>query len=148
MTDLRRRFMDDMTLHGMAPTTQKVYVHAVKQLAAHYGRSPDQLSEQELRDYFLYLANEKQVASSTLRLQIFAVKFLYTRTLQKPWPTLKILRARPQQYISVAHMRATGLRCTASSRLASFGSSTTGSFCCGLPRRIFSVGQGLCSVLV
>ncbi len=82
MTDLRRRFMDDMTLHGMAPTTQKVYVHAVKQLAAHYGRSPDQLSEQELRDYFLYLANEKQVASSTLRLQIFAVKFLYTRTLQ------------------------------------------------------------------
>jgi len=101
MTDLRRRFMDDMTLHGMAPTTQKVYVHAVKQLAVHYGRSPDQLSEQELRDYFLYRANEKQVASSTLRLQIFAVKFLYTRTLQRPWPTLKILRGRPQQKLPV-----------------------------------------------
>ncbi len=101
MTELRRRFMDDMTLHGMAPTTQKVYVYAVKQLAAHYGRSPDQLSEQELRDYFLYLANEKRVASSTLRLQIFAVKFLYTRTLQRPWLTLKILRGRPQQKLPV-----------------------------------------------
>ena len=58
MTDLRRRFKDDMTLHGLAPTTQKVYVHAVKQLAEHYGRSPDQLSEQELRDYFVYLVKK------------------------------------------------------------------------------------------
>jgi integrase/recombinase XerD len=79
MTDLRRRYMDDMTLYGLAPTTQKVYVHAVKQLAEHYGRSPAMLSEQELRDYFLYLAEKKRVASSTLRIQIFAIKFLFTK---------------------------------------------------------------------
>jgi len=101
MTDLRRRFMEDMTLHGMAPTTQKVYVHAVKQLAEHYGRSPEELSEQELRDYFMYLAEKKRVASSTLRVQIFASKFLYTKTLQRPWPTLKLLRARPQHKLPV-----------------------------------------------
>ena len=51
MTDLRRRYLDDMTLHGLAPTTQKVYVHAVEKLAQHYGRSPALLSEQELRVY-------------------------------------------------------------------------------------------------
>jgi hypothetical protein len=39
----------------LAPATQKVYAQAVEQLAAYYQRSPDRLSEQELRDYFTYL---------------------------------------------------------------------------------------------
>ena len=101
MTELRRRFIDDMTLHGLAPTTQNVYVNAVRQLAARYRRSPDQLSEQELRDYFTYLIKEKRLASSTLRTQIFGIKFLYTKTLQKPWPTLKLLRARRREKLPV-----------------------------------------------
>jgi integrase/recombinase XerD len=101
MTELRRRFMDDMTLHGLAPTTQKVYVNAVRRLAGRYRRSPDQLSEQELRDYFTYLIKQKRLASSTLRTQVFAIKFFYAKTLQKPWPTLKLLRARRQEKLPV-----------------------------------------------
>ena len=101
MTELRKRFMDDMTLHGLAPTTQNIYVNAVKQLAAHYRQSPDQISEQQLRDYFTYLIKEKRLASSTLRTQIFGIKFLYTKTLQKPWPTLKVLRARRREKLPV-----------------------------------------------
>jgi hypothetical protein len=60
---------------------------ALGRLAERYRRSPDQLSEQQLRDYFTYLIKEKRLASSTLRTQIFAIKFFYTKTLQKPWPT-------------------------------------------------------------
>ena len=101
MTELRKRFMDDMTLHGLAPTTQNIYVNAVKQLAAHYRQSPDQISEQQLRDYFTYLIKEKRLASSTLRTQIFGIKFLYTKTLQRPWPTLKVLRARRREKLPV-----------------------------------------------
>jgi len=101
MTELRRRFVDDMTLHGLAPTTRDVYVNAVQQLAAHYHRSPDQLGEQELRDYFTYLINKKRLAASTLHTYIFAIKFLFTKTLQKPWPTLKLLRARKREKLPV-----------------------------------------------
>lgn len=101
MSELRRRFLDDMTLHGLAPTTHKVYLNAVEQLAAHYQRSPDQLSEQELRDYFTYLVKTKCIAESTLKTYIFAIKFLYTKTLQKPWPTLKLLRARKREKLPV-----------------------------------------------
>lgn len=101
MTELRRRFLDDMTLHGLAPTTHKVYLNAVVQLAAHYHRSPDQLTEQELRDYFTYIVTKTQIAQSTLKTYIFAVKFLYTKTLQKPWPTLKLLRARTREKLPV-----------------------------------------------
>jgi hypothetical protein len=60
MTELRRRFVEDMTLHGLAPTTRNIYVYAVQQLAAHYRRSPDQLGEQELRDYFTYLIDKSE----------------------------------------------------------------------------------------
>lgn len=101
MTELRRRFVDDMTLHGLAPTTRKVYLQAVQQLAAHYHRSPDQLSEQDLRDYFTYLINKRRLAASTLHTHIFAIKFFFTKTLQKPWPTLKLLRARKREKLPV-----------------------------------------------
>lgn len=97
MTELRRRFVEDMTLHGLAPTTRNVYVYAVQQLAAHYHRSPDQLGEQDLRDYFTYLIHKKRLAASTLHTQIFAIKFFFTKTLNKPWPTLKLLRARKRE---------------------------------------------------
>jgi site-specific recombinase XerD len=101
MTELRRQFLDDMTLHGLAPTTHKVYLNAVEQLAAHFGRSPDELTEQELRDYFTYLVKKKRIAESTLKTYIFAIKFLYTKTLEKPWPTLKLLRARKREKLPV-----------------------------------------------
>ena len=101
MSELRRRFVEDMTLHGLAPTTRNVYVNAVQQLAAHYHRSPDQLGEQELRDYFTYLIDKKRLAASTLHTYIFAIKFFFTKTLQKPWPTLQLLRARKREKLPV-----------------------------------------------
>jgi integrase/recombinase XerD len=65
MTALRRRMAEDLQLRGLAPRTQQCYLDAVKHLAQHYRRAPDHISEEELRHYFLYLLNEKQVAEST-----------------------------------------------------------------------------------
>jgi integrase/recombinase XerD len=50
MTELRRRMIQDMELRGLKENTQKAYVDAVKDLAGHYNRSPDVLSEEELRE--------------------------------------------------------------------------------------------------
>ncbi len=62
MTPLQQRMIEDMQLRGFSARTQDCYVAAVRQLAGHYHRSPDQLTEEDLRQYFLYLANEKKVA--------------------------------------------------------------------------------------
>ena len=51
-----------MQLRGVSARTQECYARAVRQLAEHYHRSPDHLTEEDLRQYFLYLANEKRVA--------------------------------------------------------------------------------------
>ena len=62
MTALRRRMLEDMQLRGFSARTQGCYVAAVRQLAEHFHRSPDLLTEDDLRQYFLHLANEKKVA--------------------------------------------------------------------------------------
>lgn len=77
MTELRHRMIADMKLHGLAPGTPKVYVNAVSRLAGYFHRSSDQLSKQDLREYLTYLVETKKVPSSTLRAEIFGVKFLF-----------------------------------------------------------------------
>ncbi|MCP4362887.1 MAG: site-specific integrase [Chloroflexi bacterium] len=55
MTPLRQRMLADMQLRGLAPKTQDAYLRAVRQLAAYFNKSPDQVTEEEIRAYFLYL---------------------------------------------------------------------------------------------
>src|SRR4030065_585060 len=58
MTRLRQRMLEDMQLRGLSARTQGCYVAAVRQLAEHYHRSPDAITEEELRQCFLFFANE------------------------------------------------------------------------------------------
>ncbi len=60
MTPLRQRMIEDMQLRGLSEITQDRYVRAVRQLADHYNKSPDKITEEELRQYFLYLKNDKK----------------------------------------------------------------------------------------
>ena len=92
MTPLRQRMLEDMQLRGLAVRTQASYLAAVRQLAVHYDKSPDQLTEEQLRQYFLYLRNEKHVAPNTSNVALNAVKFLYVHTLQRPWPLGDLVR--------------------------------------------------------
>ena len=62
MTQLRQRMIEDMQLRGYSARTQEAYARAVRQVAEHYHRSPDKVTEEELRKYFLHLANEKKWA--------------------------------------------------------------------------------------
>jgi integrase/recombinase XerD len=101
MNALRRRMLEDLQLRGLAPKTQQCYLDAVKHLAHHYRRAPDQISEEELRQYFLYLITEKQVAESTLRIHLYGIRFFYERTLQRPWPVFELIRPRKRQKLPV-----------------------------------------------
>jgi integrase/recombinase XerD len=101
MTALRRRMLEDLQLRGLAPRTQPCYLEAVKHLAQHYRRAPDHISEEELRQYFLSLLNEKQVAERTLRIHLYGIRFFYERTLQRPWPVFARIRPRHRPKLPV-----------------------------------------------
>jgi len=132
MSELRNRMMADMQLHGLAPGTQKVYLDAVERLARHYQRSPDRLSEQNLRDYFTYLVEKKRIGHGTLKTQIFGVKFLFDKTLQRPWPTLRFLRARPRAKLPVVLDRQEAQRLIGLIECPSARMCVTLTYSCGL----------------
>ena len=84
MSPLRARMIEDMTLAGLAEGTQQAYARAVRQLAAHYRRSPDQLSEEEVRAYLLDL-RQRGVARGTFQISQYGLRFLYHHTLGRSW---------------------------------------------------------------
>ena len=94
MTALIHRMREDLQLRGLAPTTQQCYLEAVKHLAQYYRRAPDQISAEEIRQYFLSLIKEKKAAASTLRIHRYGLRFFYERTLQRPWPVFDLVRPR------------------------------------------------------
>jgi site-specific recombinase XerD len=93
--------IDDMQLKGLSASTQVGYLNAVRRLAEHYHRSPDQLSEEDLRQYFLYLAKEKKVARSTATIAICGIKFFYEQTIGQQWSTLHLVRPPRGQKLPV-----------------------------------------------
>jgi integrase/recombinase XerD len=101
MSPLRQRMIEDMQLRGLAPLTQRAYLRAVRELARYYHKSPDQISEEELRQYFLYLHHEKHLARSTTTVIISGLKFFFEHTLRTPWPSLDLLRPRPAHTLPV-----------------------------------------------
>jgi len=65
MTALRQKLIDELELRGLAPQSKYNYISAVRRLAAHYQQSPDQLTDEQIKAYLLYLIREKQRARAT-----------------------------------------------------------------------------------
>jgi len=97
MTPVRKRMIEDLQLKGMGERTQQMYVRAVRQLSEHYNKSPDRITEEELRDYFLYTKNVKQWARSTSTIAICGIKFFYENTVKRDWTTLSLVRAKREK---------------------------------------------------
>jgi integrase/recombinase XerD len=101
MTALRQRMIECLQLRGLSARTQESYVRAVRQLAEHYHKSPDLISEEELRQYFLYLKNVKHYARNTMTIAIVGIKFFFERTLEKEWTTFNLVRPAPEKKLPV-----------------------------------------------
>ena len=67
MATLREQMIQEMTLRGLSANTQRAYLQAVSKLAQHYGRSPDRLSNREVKAYLFHLHQDPKRASSLQR---------------------------------------------------------------------------------
>jgi site-specific recombinase XerD len=98
-----------LQLRGLSERTQEAYVRAVRQLAEHYHKAPDLITEEELRQYFLYIKNVKHYARNTMTIAICGLKFFFERTLEKDWTTFGLVRPAPEKklpvILSVAEVR-------------------------------------------
>ncbi len=92
MTPLRQRMIEDLQLKGYRPSTQDHYIRAVRKLCEHFNKSPGKITEDDLRDYFLYCKNVKKWSRSTSTVALCGIKFFYENTIKRSWPTLLFIR--------------------------------------------------------
>lgn len=101
MTVLRQRMTEDMQLCGLSERTQEAYVGAVKQLAEYYHKSPERITDEELRQYFLYLKNDKHASCSAYTHALYGIRFLYQHTLGREEVTLDWVRPPKEKKLPV-----------------------------------------------
>lgn len=90
MTPLRQRFIEDMQIRNRSPRTIECYVYHVACFAKHFGRSPEHLGLEQVRQYQVYLVQEKKASWCSFNQAVCALRFLYRITLPRPWPVSMI----------------------------------------------------------
>lgn len=132
MTKLRQRMIECLQLKGLSERTQESYVRAVRQLAEHYHKAPDLITEEELRQYFLFIKNVKHYSRSTATIAICGIRFFYEQTLQRNWATFGLLRAPREKKLPVILSPAEVRQILAAVRLPRYRVCLTTIYSCGL----------------
>lgn len=94
MTPLRQRMIEDMQLRNLAPVTQRNYIAHVAAFAKFFRKSPEVLDQEAVREYLLYLLNERKLSPEGVNQQVSALKFLYLTTLETPWNDVDFPRVK------------------------------------------------------
>jgi site-specific recombinase XerD len=106
---LKKKMVEDMQLRGYAERTQSSYLRAVRQLTNYWHVPAEEISEQQVRDYFLYCKNEAGWSAATMRIAYSGIKFFYTVTLPMDWETIKLLKIKrlstPPTVLSIDEVR-------------------------------------------
>jgi integrase/recombinase XerD len=83
MTTLRQQFIRELVIRGMSPKTQDAYVRAVRDLAKHYHKTPDLVSDDEIKDYLFRLVQEKHLAASSVNVAVSGMRSFYDFVLHR-----------------------------------------------------------------
>jgi len=105
VTSLRQSVLDELQRRNYSPATTRGYIHAIKQFAEYFGKSPEQLGAEEIRRFELHLLKEKKLAPATVEGRMSALRFLYRKTLKRRCPASGWRPSPPQCDVSVAVSR-------------------------------------------
>ena len=100
LSPLRRRMIDDMTIRNLSPATQRSYLHAVAKFSRHFGRAPDRLGLDDVRDFQVHLVAQG-VSWGSLNQTVCALRFFYGITLGETTVPERIPYARTPRKLPV-----------------------------------------------
>jgi integrase/recombinase XerD len=101
MGKLKDKMKMDMELKNFSVRTVKTYLGCVEKFAAHYGKSPEDLGQEDIRNYLHYLQKDRELATSSINQAYGALKFLYVTTLVRNWDSLSIPRGKNPKKLPV-----------------------------------------------
>ena len=101
MTYLRQRMLEELQRRNYSPHTIRGYLRHVSDFARHFHRSPDQLNSEHVREYQLNLIRNKKPAWATYNQIMAALRFFYTKTLNREFVATEIPYMREPQRLPV-----------------------------------------------
>ena len=101
MTHLRKIMLEELQRRNYAQNTARTYIKIVARFAKHFGRSPEKLGPDEIREYQVHLFKNCHLSPGTVQQHVAALRFLYVKTLKRPYmhehlPMPKRQRPLPQ----------------------------------------------------
>jgi integrase/recombinase XerD len=97
----RARMSEDMRLRDFRPRTQEGYMLAVRQFLDRMQRQPESLNDEDVREYFIYLREDKKLAPSSINIAVHALRFFFIHTLRRDWPVFDLLRVNKPRMLPV-----------------------------------------------
>lgn len=101
ISPLQKRMVEDMCLCNFSPRTQDSYTRSVKLLTRYYMKSPDLITEEEIRAYFVHLTCERKLARPTITIALSGIKFFYEKTLKRDWSLTGVPMPKREKFIPV-----------------------------------------------
>ena len=80
-----RRMAEDMQLRNFADATIDAYTYHANKFCEFFGKFAEELGPEEIRQYQLYLVNEKKASWSSFNQAVCGLRFLYEITLERRW---------------------------------------------------------------
>ncbi|MEQ1531541.1 MAG: site-specific integrase [Methylococcales bacterium] len=84
-----------LKLKGLQPKTIDAYARAMRRVGAYFSYQINDLSEPQLTDYFTDLLASH--SWTTVKLDLYGLRFFYTYVLDKPWPTVNLIKPPKSQ---------------------------------------------------
>ncbi len=85
MTHLRQLMLDELQRRNYSQSTARSYIHAVEDFAKYFHRSPQRLGPEHIRQYQAYLFRERKLSPGTIEGRTAALRFLFVKTLRRPY---------------------------------------------------------------
>jgi integrase/recombinase XerD len=99
MSQWQKRFTEDLQLAGMSERTVEMYVRSVRIMSEYFQKSPYKITEEDLREYFLYMKNVKKYARTTTTIALCGIKFFVEKTAKRKWKIVELIR--PQREVKL-----------------------------------------------
>src|SRR5262245_4362655 len=91
MTNLRKRMLEELQRRNYSSKTIRAYLFAVKDVATYFGKRPDLLRQEDLRQYQLHLLNDRKLTVDTIVGRIAALRFFFVKVLRRRYRDIDLV---------------------------------------------------------
>ena len=101
MTALRKRMLEELQRRRYSSQTIRLYLSAVHHFANYFGKRPDQLGPEHLRQYQLYLLNERKLAVGSVIARTSALRFFFLKVLRRSYREVDLVYPKRPERLPV-----------------------------------------------